>query len=90
MPLTAQPPQSKVGVQEILGGNTAQGNDDLRLHKLDLEIEVTTAGSGLFRARITIAGRTALDDVGNVHLISIQVYCPEDSSKKLPCRAYER
>ena len=43
----------------------------------------------LFGARITIIGRTTLEDIGDINLLSLITYCQQHIIKKLACPAYK-
>ena len=58
--------------KESLQRVPAEQQDDVRLQQRDLLIEVVAAGLDLERFGIAIAGRTALDDVGDVDVAPIQ------------------
>ena len=58
----------EIGLDEPLGGHTAQTDDDFGLNEVDLLLQPGEAGVLLGVQRITVLGRTALDDVGNVEV----------------------
>src|SRR5918999_1740660 len=80
------PPAAVLGDPEVLvydrlGGGTAEAEDDLRLYRLHLALQVRVAGPDLPRPRLAVLHpsplldrRPALDDVGEVDLLPSQVH----------------
>ena len=66
---TAQLGDAVLGREQQLGGEVAEGHDDPGIDELDLRLEVGAARLDLERERVAVAGRTALHDVGDVHLL---------------------
>ena len=52
--------------KDVLGRNPAQGQDKLGIQELDLCFQVVRAGKDLFRQGVTVPGRAALDQVGDI------------------------
>ena len=50
-----------------LAGGAPHREDHLRLQQLELAVEIGEAGRDLIGQRLPVLGRTALDDVGDVH-----------------------
>ena len=58
-----------VGIDKLLGGDTAQTNDDLRLDQLDLIIQIPDASLLFIIPGIPVFGRSAFDDIRDIDII---------------------
>jgi hypothetical protein len=58
--------------QQQLGGEVAEGHDDLGSDQPNLLSQVTLARVDLLRSRVTIPRRSALEDIGYVDLRSLK------------------
>ena len=74
MPLAAEAGDALGGVQQQLGGGTADGEDHPGADGKDLLLEVVAAGAGLLGRGGPVVGRAALDDVGDVHRVPGQAH----------------
>ena len=90
MHASAQPGQRLALAQQISRSGRAQRDDDLGPHHIDLPEEERRAGIGLFRLGGAIAGRTALDHVGDVDLFALQAHGRDHVVEQLPGAAHER
>src|SRR5262249_499717 len=68
-PPAAQPRERRVGSEQVLGGDTADTEDDLGLQERDLPQQIRQARGDLLRPGIPVVRRTALEDVGNVDIV---------------------
>lgn len=67
-PLAVLPGNFEIGADQPHGGDTAQAYDDFRLDQGDLGAQISNTGVLLGVQRITVVGRAAFDNIGNVHL----------------------
>src|SRR3712207_6550912 len=81
VPLAAVLGNAEVLVYHGLGGGTAEAEDDLRLYRLGLALQVDVAGFDLARPRLAVFHapalldrRPALDDVGEVDVLTGEIY----------------
>src|SRR5260370_8289021 len=66
------------GPQQRLRPELSERDDDLRLDRIDLPEEKRLARLDFFRPGIAVARRPALDDVGDVDLLPLQLNGPAD------------
>src|SRR5215217_2824657 len=97
VPLAAVLGDPEVLVYYGLGSGAAEAEDDLRLYGPYLSLQVRVAGPDLTRPRLavlhppTLLDRgPALDDVGEVDLLTGKVHRCEDVVEELACPPYER
>src|SRR5215210_8101147 len=100
--LEVVPPAAVLGDPEVLvddrlGGGTAEAEDDLRLYRFYLALQVGIAGPYLTRPRLAVLHPSplldrgpALDDVGEVDLLTGKVHRREDVVEELAGPPYER
>ena len=79
-----------LGSQKGLGGEGPEGTNDFWFDNLQLLKEKGEAGLDLIRSGIAIVRRTAFYDVGDVYLLSRQVYGLDDTGEEFSCPADER
>lgn len=72
--LTSKLPDAFVPSQEVLRGRVAQGDDEQRSDKPDLGREPICTGIDLCPCRHTILRRAALDDVGDEHIVTLDLH----------------
>src|SRR3990172_10901054 len=72
-----------LGSQQDLGCKVAEGTDQLGLDGLKLADQEWLARGGLIRLRISVPGRTALDDIANIDLFAGQLHRLHDPAEKL-------
>src|SRR6185312_9798223 len=65
--LAAELSQAFPDTEQRFAGGAPHREDHLRPEQLELAVEIGNAGRDLIRQRLSILGRTALDDVGDVH-----------------------
>src|SRR5688572_5858811 len=85
----AQPRDRIHRLEQRLGGELAERHDHARLDDVDLPEQVGLALLHFVGFRIAIAGRPALDDVGDVDLIARQADGLDDLGQQLPGTAHE-
>ena len=79
------------GAEQPLRGEAAERHTDGRTDQVELELQVRTAGIDLVRLGITVAGRAALHDVGDVHRVSPDAQLlPHQLVEELAAAADER
>ncbi len=88
-PLAVFPGNAKIRVDDLQRRNSAQANNDLRLDQLDLAPKKTDAGLLLVFQRISVFGRAAFYNVGNINIASIQINDGKHIIQKLTGRANE-
>jgi hypothetical protein len=76
IPLSPIASYSEILVYQALGGNPANGADDLRFDKRKLCPKKGKAHLNLIVLRISIAGRMAFDHIADIDLISLQSHRP--------------
>lgn len=86
----AQSCQRLLGLQQILGGDSANGEDDFGLNQLNLPLQKGMAGSYFLGLRIAITGRSAFEDIGDVNLLALQTDGAQHFVEQLPGDANER
>src|SRR5258706_9346454 len=69
VPLSAQPRNRLLRLEQRLDGEFAQRDDDLRLHQLDLLFEKRLARLDFVGLRVAVLRRAALDHVGDVDVL---------------------
>src|SRR3990172_7103201 len=79
-----------LGSQQDLGCKVAEGTDQLRLDGLKLADQERLARGGLIRLRISVPGRSALDDVANIDLLAGQLHRLDDPGEELSGPPHER
>lgn len=79
-----------VAAQKVLCGRVAQGDDEQRSDEPDLGHEPIRAGVDLASRRHTVVRRTTLDDVGDEHVVAVDLHRIQDFGKFLACLAHER
>ena len=79
----------RVAAQE-LGREVPQRAQHTRLDEVDLPPQVVLAGLDLGRVRVAVAGRTALEHVGDEHVRAGQADLPQQLLQQLAGRAHER
>src|SRR5688572_24395311 len=88
--LTPAQPRDRVHrLEQRLGGELAERHDHARLDDVDLPEQVGLALLHFVGFRIAIAGRPALDDVGDVDLIAGEADGLDDLRQQLPGTAHE-
>src|SRR5688500_4789968 len=75
--------QRELAVQERLGGEESQREDDLWPDELDLPDEVGAARLDFVRQRIAVVGRAVLEDVADEDVLPPQVNRLEDLGEEL-------
>ena len=75
--------------QEQSHGVASQSHDDHGIDDLDLTVKVTTAVCDFVRLRITVLRRTGLDDIGDIHVLTVETGGIQHSVEKLSGIAYE-
>jgi len=65
------------GVDEGLGGEAAEGADDLGVDECDLREEMVAAGFDLGGLGIAVSGGPALDDIGDEDVSAVDADLPE-------------
>src|SRR6185295_15830271 len=65
------------------------GDDDARRDQAHLLLEEAAAGGHLVGLRVAVAGRTTLDDVGDVDVLAGEADGADDLGEQLPRRADE-
>ena len=88
VPCTRLMPSWRPGEQ--LGGEVSERADDARLDQLDLLHQVALAGVDLERLGIAVAGRPALEHVGDEALLAAQTDVLEQAVEQLAGTAHER
>ena len=68
----------------------AEANQELRIGEIDLLLNKGQADLGLLRCRGSIARRPPRNDIGDVHLFSIQSDRAQHAIQQLPCSTDER
>ena len=89
-PLAMLPGDAEVLPNQAHGGDAAQTDDDLGVHQGDLPGQPGVAGLLLHIQRVPVPGRAALDDVGNIHLLPVQVNHFQHIVQQFSCRAHKR
>jgi len=74
-----------LGLKKGLGGEGAEGADDLGSDGLQLLSEKGEAGSDLIGLRIAVLRGAAFHDVSDVYLLPPEVYGLDDAGEELPC-----
>ena len=78
-------------LEQELGGEVPQRDDDRRVDERDLLLQVRAARLDLVRRRVAVVGRPALDDVGDVALGPGQAdLLPHEAVEQLARAADER
>ena len=72
-PLAMLPGDAEVLPDQGHGGDAAQAHDNFGVYQGDLPVQPGAAGLLLHIQRVPVPGRAALDDVGNIHLLPVQV-----------------
>src|ERR671916_1850268 len=100
--LEGVPPAAVLGDPEVLvydrlGGGTAEAEDDLRLYRLHLALQVRVAGPDLTRPRLAVLHPSplldrgpALDDVGQIDILTGEIYGCQDVVEELASPPDER
>ena len=76
--------------QQRLGAELAQRDNDFRLDDVDLTEEKRLARFDFVRLGIPVLRRTALDDVGDVHVLALEPDCLDDLREQLSGAAHKR
>ena len=84
--VATQPRDRRVGLEQRVRGERPERDDDLRADGVDLAREKRLARRDLFRRRIAIARRPALDDVRDVDVARAQADRLDDLRQQLPAR----
>src|SRR5215217_1827203 len=84
----ARDPTLRAGQQ--LGREVAERADHARLDQLDLPVQVRLAGVDLVELRVAVAGRAALEDVGDEHVGPLEPDLAEQLVEQLAGPADER
>ena len=80
----------KAWVDQLLGRDTPQANDDFGTQKLELLTQPGDACCRLFRQRITVLRWTAFHDVCDVYiLLTVQIYSFQIMVQKLSTAAHK-
>ncbi len=74
-----------LGLQQSLGGEGSEGTNDLGPDGLQLLAKEGKAGSDLIGLRVAVLGGAAFHDVGDVYLVSRQVYGLDDAGEERSC-----
>src|SRR5262249_8146573 len=77
-------------LEQQLCGEVAQRDDDARLDEVELALEIGAARLDLVGLRVAVAGRTALHDVGDVHLVAGEADAFDEAGQQLAGTADER
>ena len=85
----AQAGDALARLQDELGGEVAQGDDDRGVHAGNLLAQPGGAGLDLFWARVAVAGRAALEDVGDVDALARDAGAVEHLVEQLAGCAHE-
>ena len=88
--LSPQPSYRRVGLEQLLGRNTAYGKDQLRPDQRDLPIEVWPACGSLIRRRVPVVRRPAFQDIGNENVLPGKPQGQQHLVQKLACPPDER
>ena len=78
-----------VRAQDELGGKVSQGHDPLRIDGAGLLPQVVSAQLDFLRPGVPVAGRSALQHVGNEHVLPLQARIGEQLVEVLARRAHE-
>src|SRR2546428_3676620 len=81
---TAQLGDRRGGIKQGLSGEFAQRADDLGLNGINLTEEKRAAFLDLVRLRISILRWTALDNIGNIHVLAPEPDRFDDFCQQLP------
>src|SRR5258708_28036331 len=73
MYLPAQPANCKLRLEQRLSGERAKGQNDLRLHQLDLTHQVWRASGHFVRKRVPVSRRTVLQHLCDGDVLPLQV-----------------
>jgi len=80
---------TEIGVDQPLGGDTAQADQYLGLQKGDLVFQVADAGILLLGLRIPVSGRAAFDNIGNIAVVPVQIDDGEHIVQELTRRTHK-
>ena len=86
----AQLGDALLGLEQQLGGEVAERDDDRGSMKLELRLEVRPAGLDLDRLRVAVARRAALHHVGDVHVVAGEADALDQLVSSCPARPDER
>jgi len=78
------------GIEQVLGGDTAECTDEFGSDQANLSFEVRHATDNLVRSRIAVLRRTTFQYVADVHIVACKVYCGKNPIEQLTGTAYKR
>ena len=87
--LAAQPRERRVGREQVLGRNAPHCDHQGRGDELDLPIEVAAAVRRLIGPRVAIAGRAALEHIGDVDVLATEADRLQHGREQLPAASDE-
>jgi len=82
-------PDGRRGLQEVLRGHTPERDDEPGLDDVELLEQIGNAGLHFVRLGVAIVRRTALENVGDVDVLALEVDGLEDLVQQLAHRADE-
>src|SRR5205085_1966605 len=88
--LSANTADRDLATENEPGGEVPQRDDHLWIDQLDLALEVRRARLDLVRKRVPVSGRSALEDVADVHVLAAQADLAEHRGQKLAGGSHER
>ena len=85
-----EPADRLTAVEQGLRGEGAEGNNHLRCNRLNLAAQKRAAEGNLFRVRIPVAGRTALEHIADVNILPGERHGRNHLRQQLPRFADKR